>query len=58
MVSDTGNGSVRAHADGRAKVNYTFHRDDLVRIREGMVAAGRVLLAGGATRLTAPRTRD
>lgn len=54
MVSDTGNGSVRAHADGRAKVNYTFHRDDLVRIREGMVAAGRVLLAGGATRLTAP----
>jgi choline dehydrogenase-like flavoprotein len=54
MVSDTGAGRVRAYPDGRAKVDYTFHRQDLRRIRQGMIESARVLMAGGATRLTAP----
>ncbi|MEZ4318549.1 MAG: GMC family oxidoreductase [Myxococcota bacterium] len=54
MVSDKGEGTVRAHSDGTANLAYTFADEDLQRIKDGMVLAARVLLAGGAHTLFAP----
>lgn len=54
MVSDKGEGTVGASSNGRAKIRYDFHPDDLKRIKKGMVLTAEVLLAGGAKELTAP----
>lgn len=54
MVSDTGQGTVGAWSDGRARIDYTFADADVERIKAGMGWAARVLLAGGATELYAP----
>ncbi len=51
MVSDKGSGRVSAWPDGRAKISYDFDPDDVERVKRGMVASARVLLAGGARRL-------
>ncbi|MDP2314383.1 MAG: GMC family oxidoreductase [Pseudomonadota bacterium] len=54
MVSDTGEGTVGAHADGRADIRYDFADIDLERTKQGMYWAAKVLLAGGARELFAP----
>jgi choline dehydrogenase-like flavoprotein len=54
MVSDKGEGSVRAHPDGRADIRYDFHPNDVQRIKDGLVAVGEILLAGGANDLRGP----
>ncbi len=54
MVSDKGKGSVRAHSDGRAKITYHFDPEDVQRIKDGLVAVSKILLAGGAYDLRAP----
>jgi choline dehydrogenase-like flavoprotein len=54
MISDHGEGSVGARADGRAKISYSFDPHDVDRIKAGMVETARVLLAGGARRVLAP----
>lgn len=53
MVSDTGDGWVRATADGRADLRYWFAADDVERIKAGLVSTARVLLAGGARKVRA-----
>jgi choline dehydrogenase-like flavoprotein len=45
---------VGAFGDGRADVVYDMSDGDLARIKAGLVSAARVLLAGGATEVTAP----
>ena len=54
MVSDKGNGSVRAKADGSADIHYYFHKKDIQRIKDGLVSVAKVLLEGGAKDLRAP----
>jgi choline dehydrogenase-like flavoprotein len=54
MVSDKGEGEVRATPDGRAKVTYEFAEDDIERIKKGMRETARVLIAGGAKDVFAP----
>lgn len=54
MVSDKGEGSVRAFADGRADLTYTFADEDVERIKRGLVEVARVLQAGGAKDLYVP----
>lgn len=54
MVSDKGDGSVGAYADGRAKIRYEFDPGDLERIKRGMVLTAEVLLQGGAKELRTP----
>lgn len=54
MVSDKGTGTVKAFPDGRADITYHFHPDDVQRIKDGLVAVAKILLAGGATDLRAP----
>ena len=54
MISDKGQGSVRAHPDGRANITYHFDDEDVQRIKDGLVAVSKILLAGGATDLRAP----
>ncbi len=54
MVSDTGEGTVGAHSDGRADIRYDFAAVDLERTKQGMVWTAKVLLAGGARTLFAP----
>lgn len=54
MISDKGEGRVGARPDGRADIGYTFDPHDVERIKAGMVATARVLLAGGADRVFAP----
>ena len=54
MVSDKGEGRISARSDGNADITYDFAPDDIQRIKDGMVLAGRVLLAGGAQKLLAP----
>jgi choline dehydrogenase-like flavoprotein len=54
MVSDTGEGTVDAWGDGRARITYDFAQTDIDRIRKGMYWAARVLLAGGAREVFAP----
>ncbi len=48
MISDHSTGTVGAWPDGRANLGYTFLPTDVDRIKAGMVATARVLLAGGA----------
>ena len=48
---DKGKGSVRAHPDGRADITYHFDEEDVQRIKDGLVAVSKILLAGGATDL-------
>jgi choline dehydrogenase-like flavoprotein len=54
MISDKGEGWVGARGDGNADISYQFADDDIQRIKDGMVLAGKVLLAGGAKKLLAP----
>ena len=54
MVSDKGNGRVRATSDGRADIQYEFAHEDVARIKRGMVVTAEVLLAGGARKVFAP----
>ena len=54
MISDHGEGSVGAKADGRADLHYTFDPDDVARIKAGMVTTARVLFAGGAHTILCP----
>ena len=54
MVSDKGEGEVRATSDGRAKVSYDFAEQDIQRIKMGMRETARVLLAGGAKEVFTP----
>lgn len=54
MVSDKGEGTVGAHADGRADIRYEFADEDIERTKKGMYWAAKVLLAGGAHTLMAP----
>ena len=51
MISDKGEGRVGASPDGRADLRYDFVDGDVARIKAGMVATARVLLAGGARRV-------
>ncbi len=52
MVSDKGDGRVRATREGLADLTYHFSDEDLQRTKDGMVETARVLMAGGARRLT------
>ena len=54
MISDKGEGTVGARADGRAAISYRFDPHDIDRIKAGMVESARVLLAGGARSVLAP----
>jgi choline dehydrogenase-like flavoprotein len=54
MVSDKGEGRVRATPTGRADIQYNFAPDDIDRIKAGMRETARVLLAGGAKTVFAP----
>jgi len=54
MVSDTSRGSVRANADGTAKMSYWLNDEDEARIRAGVVRTAEVLLAGGADEVFVP----
>jgi len=54
MISDKGEGTVSATADGRAKVSYNFIDSDIERIKLGMRETARVLLAGGAREVFVP----
>lgn len=54
MVSDKGEGSVGANADGSAKIRYAFADADLVNMREGLKRTVDVLVAGGVKRLLVP----
>lgn len=53
MVHDHGQGSVRARKNGRAKLSYRWHPDDVDVLKAGMVLSARVLLAGGAREIYA-----
>lgn len=48
MISDKGDGSVRARSNGRAKLSYRWDDADVEILKRGMVLAARILLAGGA----------
>jgi choline dehydrogenase-like flavoprotein len=54
MISDHGEGTVGARADGRAAISYAFDPHDVDRIKAGMVETARVLLTGGAKEVFAP----
>jgi choline dehydrogenase-like flavoprotein len=54
MVSDHGDGWVRATSDGRADLRYWFAPEDVVMIKKGLVRAAEVVVAGGATEIFAP----
>jgi len=54
MISDKGEGTVGATAEGRARISYTFADSDLDRIKAGMYEVAKVLFAGGAKQVTAP----
>ena len=54
MISDKGEGTVRATKEGRAKVTYHFADNDIERIKLGMRETARVLLAGGAREVFVP----
>jgi hypothetical protein len=63
MISDKSTGTVRAHADGRAKIEYDVVDGDLDVLKRGCVAGAAVMLAGGASWVTcairgAERTTD
>lgn len=54
MVSDKGEGRVRAWPDGRARIDYAWDPHDLERIKQGMRWCAKVLLAGGVREVFAP----
>ncbi len=54
MVSDTGEGTVSAWSDGRARIHYDFAPADIDRFKQGMYWTAKVLFAGGAREVTAP----
>jgi len=54
MVSDKGNGRVRATSDGRADISYHFADSDVARIKKGMAVTAEVLLAGGVKEVFVP----
>lgn len=54
MVSDTGEGTVSAWPDGRARIHYDFAATDIDRFKKGMWWTAKVLFAGGAREVTAP----
>ena len=54
MVSDKGQGRVRAKSDGRADIEYHFDEMDIQRIKDGLVSVSEVLLAGETFDLRAP----
>ncbi len=54
MVSDKGEGTVGADANGFAKMTYAFAPVDIDNMRKGMKRTCEVLLAGGASRLFLP----
>jgi choline dehydrogenase-like flavoprotein len=54
MVSDKGNGRVRATSDGRADITYHFADSDVARIKKGMAVTAEVLLAGGVKEVFVP----
>ena len=63
MISDKSTGTVRAHADGRANIEYDLIHHDLQVLKRGCVVGAQVMLAGGAAWVTcairgAERTRD
>ncbi len=54
MISDYSSGTVGRWPDGRAKLSYDFQDADVERVKGGMVASAKVLLAGGADWLYTP----
>jgi choline dehydrogenase-like flavoprotein len=54
MVSDKGEGTVSATADGNASMTYEFAPIDLQNMRAGLKRTCEVLMAGGARRLLVP----
>lgn len=54
MVSDKGEGRVRAKSDGSADMTYWFADEDIANMRAGLRLTCDVLLAGGARRLLVP----
>lgn len=48
LVSDKGQGTVRATPSGKADISYTLKDADLDAVKRGLVICARVLLAGGA----------
>lgn len=54
MVSDKGEGTVSANADGTANLTYYFEDVDLQNMRAGLKRTCEVLLAGGVKKLLVP----
>ncbi len=54
LVSDKGQGMVKAKPNGRADVTYDFDPNDLVRAKRGLIESAKVLREGGARSFTAP----
>lgn len=54
MISDKGEGRVKAFSDGRADIVYNFLDADVEMIKRGLVLVAEVLQAGGAGRLFVP----
>ncbi|MCB9664953.1 MAG: GMC family oxidoreductase [Alphaproteobacteria bacterium] len=54
MVSDKGEGTVSANADGTANLSYYFEDVDIQNMRAGLKRTCEVLLAGGVKRLLVP----
>jgi long-chain-alcohol oxidase len=50
-------GRVRVGKDGKPRVHYEVSKDDARRLTEGLIAAGRVLEAAGATEITTVHAR-
>lgn len=54
MISDKGEGTVGASADGRADITYQFAPDDMKNMRRGIQRTAEVLWAAGAKKLMVP----
>ena len=53
LVSDKGEGTVKAFPDGRAWITYDFAEEDVERMKESMILCAEVQLKAGATELYA-----
>lgn len=53
LVSDKGEGLVKAFPDGRARITYDFADEDVERMKESMILCAEVQLKAGATELYA-----
>lgn len=51
LISDKGEGTVRAFSDGRAWITYDFAERDVERMKESMILCAEVQLTAGATEL-------